>query len=153
MIIYLPGDNLPHDISRLVESAKQASHLAYAPYSNYFVGAAVLDINGAIHLGSNQENASFPLCMCAERVALYNYSCLIKKSPILGIGVFAHSSSESPDLPPSPCGACRQVIAEFQSRQSEALFVVLSNQNGHVWHFESVSELLPYAFDPQNLKI
>ena len=153
MRIYGPGENLPIEIEQLVTAAKEASHGAYAPYSNYKVGASILDSEGHICSGSNQENASFPLCMCAERTVLYHYSSLKDRRPIQGIGVFAHSSGESPDLPPSPCGACRQVMAEFQFRQNEKFFVVISNQNGYVWHFESISDLLPYAFDPKNLMI
>lgn len=153
MTIYGPEDILPVEIEQLVYAAKAASEKAYAPYSKYKVGAAIRDAEGKIYSGSNQENASYPLCMCAERVVLYHYISLKEKLPIQGIGVFAHSSKESPDLPPSSCGACRQVMAEYQSRQDETFFIVLSNQNGHVWYFESISELLPYAFDPKNLTL
>lgn len=153
MIIYGHENPPPVPIRQLADRARDASKLAYAPYSNYLVGAAILTTSGHFVVGSNQENASFPLCMCAERVALYHFSSLKVEDPIASLAVFANSSSDSPDLPPSPCGACRQVIAEFQSRQNNTFSIILSNQNGNIWFFESISELLPYAFDPSNLKI
>ncbi|MDX1685396.1 MAG: cytidine deaminase [Saprospiraceae bacterium] len=153
MIIYKPQDHLPESIESLVTEARVASQDAYAPYSRYKVGSAIRDTQGNIFKGSNQENASFPLCMCAERTTLYHYSSIIQKGEIESMAVYALSSVESPDLPPSPCGACRQVLAEFQSRQERTIDLILSNQNGYVWHFQSISELLPYAFDPKNLMI
>ncbi len=151
IIKYTPSDHVPAEIKALVTRAEQASMLAYAPYSHYKVGSALLDLAGEVFQGANQENASYPLCMCAERVALYHYSAQIIKHDIQILAVYAASSDFDQVTPPSPCGACRQVISEYQNRQPDLFKIVTANQHGHIWVFDSIQDLLPYAFRPENL--
>ena len=148
---YTPKDDVPDHIKTLVTRAAQASALAYAPYSHFKVGSALIDLAGDVFHGSNQENASYPLCMCAERVALYHYSAQIVKHDIEILAVYASSSDFDTVTPPSPCGACRQVISEYQNRQPNLFKVVTANQHGHIWVFDSIYDLLPFAFRPENL--
>ena len=151
IIQYSPTDAIPNEVRTLVEAAKKASEAAYAPYSSFKVGAALLDNSGNIIMGSNQENASYPLCMCAERVALYTHSALDQKTQITKLAVFANSTQKLSTSPPSPCGACRQVIAEYAKRQTSNIEIIMTNQFGYVWIFESIEVLLPHAFNPENL--
>ena len=153
IITFSPGDTIPTDVVEMTKEAQRASSSAYVPYSNYRVGAVVRDASGKLFRGSNQENASYPLCMCAERVALYHMSGAVSEAIIESLAVFAFSSEYHPDIPPSPCGACRQVISEYQLRQNDPFKVILSNQSGYIWIVDSIDDLLPWAFDPRNLKL
>jgi cytidine deaminase len=151
IVKFSPNDKISSAILEMAKAAYNASKLAYAPYSNYQVGAVVKDANGQLFPGGNQENASYPLCMCAERVALYNMSASFENGTINELAVFANSSDKNPSTPPSPCGACRQVIAEYQMRQEIPIKVILTNQYGYIWVFDSINDLLPWGFDPSNL--
>jgi cytidine deaminase len=125
----------PEEESRLVEMAKRGLLVAYAPYSGIRVGAAILDRDGKIYVGCNVENASYGLSMCAERVCVFN-------AVSNGSTVFrALCLVVQGNLKPSPCGACRQVLAEF----SGDLQLIMVNTAGFRWT-ASVEELLPQAF-------
>lgn len=125
----------------LLKKAKQMSEDAYAPYSDFKVGAAVLLANGQEIGGSNQENRAFPSGLCAERVALFSSGANFPNQSIQAIAVYAEKGNEI-----SPCGACRQVMLEYQQKQEQPIQVLLMNQAGEVRHFESVSQLLPFGF-------
>ena len=131
----------------LVHKAKAATSTSYAPYSNFHVGAAVM-LESGIHIeGSNQENASYPLCMCAERVALYAVSAVHPGSVITRLAVVAHKKGHKELVAATPCGACRQVMVEYEQRQGKPYEVVLLGPGGK-WHvFPSAANLLPMAFD------
>ncbi|HKL72689.1 MAG TPA: cytidine deaminase [Candidatus Onthovivens sp.] len=127
----------------LVELAKKARENAYAPYSKFKVGAAVIANDDRVFLGANIENASYGLCMCAERNALFNaVSNGIKPKEIKALVIIADT-----DKPVSPCGACRQVIEELLSKDTP---IILSNLHGDIKITNSV-ELLPYAFSESDL--
>lgn len=130
-------------MKRLLEASLKARENAYAPYSNFQVGAALLLKNGEFVLGCNIENASYGLCNCAERTALFKaYSEGYTKDDILAIAI-----SGNTDSPISPCGACRQVMAELLNKNTP---VYLTNLKGDVKE-TTVEELLPYSFSGSDL--
>lgn len=134
-------------LKELFAEADRQTNLAYAPYSNFRVGAAVLDQEGNIYGGSNQENASYPLCMCAERVALYHCISAYQDVKIAAIAITARSEKRSLDNFVSPCGACRQVMVEYEKRFGIPMKLYLLHANGSVLELDSVSNLLPLSFD------
>ncbi len=128
----------------LVEKAKEARKLSYSPYSHFAVGAAVLTKSGEVFLGANVENSSYPLCMCAERNAIYNaYMHGIKKDDIVMLALAADTEG-----PCSPCGACRQVISELLPSDAP---ILMANLKGKVQE-TNIKELLPFAFSEDDLK-
>ena len=128
----------------LMQQAVEARKLSYSPYSNFKVGAALLCKDGKVFVGANVENASYPLCMCAERNALYNAMMNgYKKSDFISLAIAADT-----DEPCSPCGACRQVISELFPREGE---IVLANLKGD-FKSSSIEELLPFAVSGDDLK-
>ena len=132
------------DINTLVNAAIKGRENAFTPYSHFKVGAAVLLENGTIIDGCNIENASYGLCNCAERTALFKaYSMGYKKEDIKALAVVADT-----DRPTSPCGACRQVMSELMRQETP---VYMANLKGDVMIL-SVKELLPYSFSESDLK-
>lgn len=127
----------------LLKHALQARSLSYSPYSHFAVGAALLCVDGTVYKGANIENASYPLCMCAERNALYHAICAgVKKEDFVALAIVADTAG-----PCSPCGACRQVIHELFPVDAP---IILGNLNGES-RVTSVAELLPLAFDGSDL--
>lgn len=139
-------------MNELVLQARNSSENAYAPYSNFHVGAAVLLENGEVILGNNQENGSYPVGTCAERVAM-NYAR--GKHPgksIKAIAIHAFSKNFELDKPVSPCGMCRQAILEVETDQEKEISIILSGPTDEVYFSESIADLLPFAFVPSLLK-
>lgn len=130
---------------QLINEAIKARNYSYSPYSNFKVGSALLAKDGRIFLGANIENASYPVTMCGERNAVYNAYCNgIRKGDIKAIAIVADTEE-----PCSPCGACRQVLAELLPEDAP---IYLGNLNGDI-KATNVKELLPYAFNPSDLKL
>ncbi len=128
---------------QLIQAAKDARKLSYSPYSNFAVGAALLCKDGKVFVGSNIENSSYPLCMCAERNALYNAMMNgYKKDDFVALAIVADT-----DEPCSPCGACRQVISELFPLKGE---IIMANLKGEV-KISNIQELLPFAFSGDDL--
>ena len=128
----------------LIKKAEEARELSYSPYSNFAVGAALLTRSGEIYLGANIENSSYPLCMCAERNAIYNAMLhRVKKEDIIMLALSADT-----DKPCSPCGACRQVISELLMPDT---LIIMSNLKGDSKE-TTPEELLPFAFSGEDLK-
>jgi len=128
----------------LILKAKQARELSYSPYSNFKVGAAVLTKDGHVFVGANIENSSYPLCMCAERNAVYNAMLAgVKKEEMIALAICADTDSAC-----SPCGACRQVLSELFPNDAP---IYLSNLKGDV-KITNINELLPFAFSSEDLK-
>ncbi len=125
--------------NELVAAARQAQANAYAPYSKYQVGAALMTSSGAIYLGSNVENAAYPDSICAERVAVFK-AVSEGQREFQAIAVVTRDGG-------TPCGSCRQVLAEF----SPGALVLIANQTGKVVREGTVADLLPGAFGPKNL--
>ena len=136
---------------RLIEAAKGALTHAYAPYSEFCVGAAVLLDNGQIVIGNNQENAAYPSGLCAERVALFHAGSNYPNEKILKLAVAARPKSADKLVQPGPCGGCRQVMLEYRSKQDAPIELLLICPNDKVLKME-VQDLLPLAFDKYALK-
>lgn len=140
-------EDLDAESKYLVHKAREATQHAYAPYSKFHVGAAVLLEDETLVMGSNQENASYPLCMCAERVALYAIASQYPGKVIKKIAVVAHKKNHKELECATACGACRQVMMEFEMKQKHPIAVVMYG-NGEKWMVcSSVTELLPYNFN------
>jgi cytidine deaminase len=119
--------------------------MAYAPYSNFKVGAAILTSDGTITIGSNQENGAFPIGQCAERVALYRLVHEQGRIPIDTIAIVV--DNENQKTPASPCGSCRQILNEYRSFQSHPIRLLLAiREGGEVYEINDVPDLLPFAF-------
>jgi cytidine deaminase len=135
----------------LLLKARAVTEEAYAPYSGFFVGAAALLANGQIVTGTNQENASFPAGICAERVLLSAVTSLHKGIAILTIAISYKKKSGESDNPVSPCGICRQSLVEFENRFKSSIRLILSGQQGKVFILGSASFLLPLSFGSKDL--
>lgn len=135
----------------LLAEAKRATGHAYAPYSHFYVGAAALLSNGEIVLGSNQENASFPVGLCAERVLLSTLSSIFPNIAIEAIAISYKSDQVTSDHPIAPCGICRQSLQEFEGRIQHPVRLFLAGLEGPVYEIDSASHLLPLAFSSEEL--
>ncbi len=137
---------------KLLNEAAKACEKAYAPYSEYNVGAALLLDNGKIITGNNQENVAYPSGLCAERVAMFYASSQYPDAKILTIAITARSHNFTISQPVTPCGSCRQVMAEYENRQQQAVRVILSGETGKIQLINNVDTLLPLAFHAAELK-
>lgn len=144
---------LKPDLKKLLRAANDAVQLSYAPYSRFHVGAALLLSNGEIVKGSNQENASFPAGICAERVALSVASSMFPLEKITTVAISYRSGAESDSFNHilSPCGICRQSLLETTQRQQYAIEVILSNPTGQIIYLKNADSLLPLAFSSHHL--
>jgi cytidine deaminase len=130
----------------IIQASKDATVLAYAPYSKFLVGCAIYLSNGEIIKGANQENASFPICICAEGVTLSTAKTMYPFEKILKLAVFVANATE----PISPCGMCRQSILEYEHRQGEAIEIYLVGPS-EIYHFKGIKNILPLSFDGSKL--
>ena len=137
---------LPEQDQELVKAAIAATKNSYAPYSRFHVGAAVLLENGKIISGANQENAAFPSGLCAERTAMFSASANYPGVPQISIAIAAEFARRLVDSPASPCGACRQVMAEYQKIGGKPMSIILYGRKV-IRKFEKVDDLLPFIFD------
>ncbi|HNR73230.1 MAG: cytidine deaminase [Bacteroidetes bacterium OLB12] len=144
-------EELDNESKYLVHKAKEAAHHAYAPYSKFHVGAALMLEDGTVVTGSNQENASYPLCMCAERVALYTAASQHQGKRITKMAVVAHKKNHKELSAASSCGACRQVMAEFEERQHKPFEVIMHHTDSQWIKCASASLLLPLVFSGKSL--
>ncbi|WP_299666392.1 cytidine deaminase [uncultured Polaribacter sp.] len=135
----------------LMNKAVEARKKAYAPYSKFSVGAALLLENGEIVLGSNQENAAYPSGMCAERVAIWKAGSEFPGEKIKKLVITASSTISKVDKPVGPCGACRQTLSEFEINQKEPFEVIFMGEVGEVVKTASLLSLLPFSFDSSYL--
>ncbi len=133
--------------AHLLEMAIQAQKNAYAPYSNFSVGAAVLLEDGTIVLGNNQENASYPAGLCAERVAMFYAGANYPKLSIKSIAVTASSKDKEFVHPAGPCGSCRQAMAEYEQKQKTPISIIMGSNTGEVYKCMAIQDLLPLAFN------
>jgi cytidine deaminase len=138
---------LPLEVQNLMKSAVEARNNAYAPYSKFNVGAALLLDNGEVIIGSNQENASYPSGLCAERTAIYYAGAKHPNAKILKMAISASSQNQVTDKPIPPCGACRQAIAEYEIKQKKFVEIYFMGVEGKVVKSESLANLLPLLFD------
>ena len=135
----------------LMNKAVEARGNAYAPYSKFHVGAALLLDNGEIVLGNNQENAAYPSGMCAERVAIWQAGSLFPGVKIKKLAISASSTITKVDKPIGPCGACRQTLSEYEINQKEPFPVIFMGEVGEIVKTPSLLSLLPFSFDSSYL--
>lgn len=131
----------------LLKAAARAMDLAYAPYSNFKVGAAVRLADGAIVIGSNQENAAYPMCLCAERVALGNASLNHPTEKLQTLAIRVRNEKKAIPEPAAPCGSCRQAISEMEDRQQQPIRILMQGDDDMVYEVESGQALLPLGFN------
>jgi len=150
--VYSSINDLDKDDAELLQKAIEATNHAYAPYSNFFVGAAAKLKDGTIVTGANQENASFPVGICAERVLLSSVSSQRTSTIIEAIAVsYDHRNGES-NKPITPCGLCRQTLSEYEQRQQQPIRLILGGMEGEVYIIEKASLLLPLSFTKEDLE-
>ncbi|HEX5652936.1 MAG TPA: cytidine deaminase [Chitinophagaceae bacterium] len=135
----------------LLSEAQLVTEQAYAPYSKFHVGAVAMMANGEIVAGTNQENASYPVGICAERVLLGNAATLYPKVPIETIAISYNSTELKSDHPISPCGMCRQSLLEYETRLSKPIRLILGGMEGRIFIIRSARLLLPFAFTSDEL--
>lgn len=144
-------EQLPADVQSLMEKAIEIRKKAYAPYSHFRVGAALILDNGQVVVGSNQENAAYPSGLCAERVAIFQAGALYPEAKIVQLAISAASDTNPTVSPIPPCGACRQSIAEYEFRQEEPIEIYFMGEKGEVYKSKSIANLLPLTFDKTSL--
>ncbi|MBA3647175.1 MAG: cytidine deaminase [Chitinophagales bacterium] len=142
---------LPHALQELLVQSKNAVSNAYAPYSGFKVGASVLLENGTIVSGGNQENASYPVGLCAERVTLSAASALHSNNAVVALAVTACGINSHIDKPVAPCGICRQTILEYEERFNRNIEIILQGESGKIYWIFSVKDLLPLYFGNNDL--
>ena len=145
--VYDSCDELPSDIQELMDKASDARDCAYAPYSKFKVGAAVLLDNNEIVTGSNQENASYPSGLCAERTAIFYAGSKYPDAKFVRIALTAKSMNHRVVTPIPPCGSCRQAIAEYEVKQDSPIEIYFMGETGKVVKSNSLKDLLPLVFD------
>ena len=142
---------LPDEIQNLMMLAVEIRKNAYAPYSKFRVGTALLLDNGKIVLGSNQENAAYPSGLCAERVAIFQAGSIYPKAKILKMAITAASDTNKTSSPIPPCGSCRQSIAEYEIKQETPIEIYFMGEIGAIYKSDSLKNLLPFMFDKKFL--
>ena len=145
-------DELSADHKMLIEKAKSQANNAYAPYSGFQVGAAVLLANGEIFGGNNHENAAYPSGLCAERVAMFYANAQHPDVPVTTLAIAAYTGGAFLADPVTPCGSCRQVLIETESRYGKDITVLLYGTE-HTYMLGNVKQLLPLRFEKSSLKL
>ncbi len=150
--VFDSSDDLEPADKALVEAAREATGTAYAPYSNFWVGAAAMLQNGQLVTGSNQENASYPVGTCAERVLLGAAAVLHPGMPITSMAISYNNIHGESNRPISPCGMCRQALKEFEDRTKKPIRLILTGKEGKVYVLDTASQLLPLSFGSIDMK-
>jgi len=149
---YDSPDELNKEDQEVIRDSKQSMNSAYAPYSHFHVGAAILLENGIVVKGNNQENAAYPTGLCAERVAIFSAGANYPGVAIKTLAITAKSDKFHVDRPIPPCGACRQAIAEYELRYRKNIRIIMTGESGKVVISESLRNMLPYEFNSDDLK-
>ncbi|QDO92691.1 cytidine deaminase [Formosa sediminum] len=145
--VYNGLNEVPKQVSELMVYAADARLKAYAPYSEFLVGAAILLDNGEVITGNNQENACYPSGLCAERTAIYYAGAKYPDAKIVLMALVAGSTKHKTTTPVPPCGACRQAISEYEVKQDLPINIYFMGETGEVIHSKSLSNLLPFVFE------
>ena len=148
---YEVNTQLPKEINSLITEARAAAKNAYAPYSGFRVGAAVLLGNGVVVTGNNQENAAYPSGLCAERTALFYASAQYPKIPVTAIAISTINRTATPSDIAKPCGACRQVIAEYEDIAGKPIQIILDSTD-KILVLNGIDNLLPLRFKKEDVK-
>jgi len=149
---YLDSNSLNSLDAELLESARAAIDLSYSPYSNFQVGAAARLSNGVILKGSNQENASFPAGLCAERVLLSICSSLYPGVAVIDMAISYFNKLGASNRPISPCGVCRQSLCEYEIIVKHPIRLILGGSQGKIFILEKATDLLPLAFTSADMQ-
>ena len=149
--IFDSTQDLPNDIQDLMTQAVEVRKNAYAPYSKFKVGVAIILDNGKVVLGSNQENAAYPSGLCAERVAIFYAGSMYPDAKVLKMAITAASDTNQTIAPIPPCGSCRQSIAEYETKQETPIEIYFMGEIGPIYKSESLKNLLPFMFDKKFL--
>ena len=149
--VYSTIDELNNEDALLLKKARETTHNAYAPYSHFSVGAVARLKSGVFIHGTNQENASFPAGICAERVLLSAVTSVYGTTAIDTIAISYNKKNGESDHPISPCGICRQSLVEFESRVKKPIRLILSGMKGKVAVLDSASFLLPLNFGSEEI--
>jgi cytidine deaminase len=147
LAVYDVLSELPIATQQLMAQAVAVRKKAYAPYSKFKVGAAILLDNGEVVLGSNQENAAYPSGLCAERVAIFYAGSMYPDAKIVQMAITAASDTNKTESPIPPCGACRQSIAEYEIKQESPIEIYFMGESGAIYKSNSLKNLLPLMFD------
>jgi cytidine deaminase len=150
--VYESAEELAEGDRNLLSMARKITTKAYAPYSKFHVGAVALLKNGQTVSGTNQENASYPVGICAERVLLASAAMLFSDVPIQTMAVTYHNLLGDSSKPVSPYGMCRQSLSEYQERQKEPMRIILSGMEGKVFVLNNARLLLPLSFGSEDLR-
>jgi len=150
--VYDSAEELTKEDAWLVNEAREVTTAAYAPYSNFNVGAVAKLANGEIVAGTNQENASYPVGICAERVLLASAASLYPGIAIDTIAISYNNANGESDHPISPCGMCRQSLTEYEERVKKPIRLILTGLEGKVIVVEKANSLLPLSFGSIDLK-
>jgi cytidine deaminase len=150
--VYDSIDALSEDDKWLLDEAREATQYAYAPYSQFAVGAAARLSDGSFVRGSNQENASFPAGLCAERVLLAAVAALHPPATIETMAISYHNQHGESTTPITPCGICRQAIQEYTHRTGKPIRLILGGMQGQVYIIPDANYLLPLSFTAHDLK-
>ena len=145
-------DDLSAADAHLIAEARKATEIAYAPYSNFLVGAYAVLNSGEFIKGSNQENASYPVGVCAERALLASVGQLFPNQPIVSMAVSYNNLNGESNRPLSPCGMCRQALQEYEGRVHQPIRLLLSGLEGKVFVIKKSTNLLPFSFSGDDLK-
>ena len=149
--VYNSVADLSKKEAELLLEAQKMVKSAYAPYSEFHVGAAVLLENGKIVTGNNQENAAYPSSLCAERVAMFYAGAQYPNVAVKAIAISVKSKNVVIKEPLSPCGGCRQVIAEYENKFEKPIRIIMSGEKGQIYVAKSIESLLPLMFTKKYL--
>ncbi|MEI8053518.1 MAG: cytidine deaminase [Bacteroidota bacterium] len=149
--IYNSIEELMPEDKVLLEQARNITSIAYAPYSKFLVGAAAMLENGAVVKGTNQENASYPVGICAERTLLGAAAMTHTNVPIITMAIAYNNLTGNSDVPVSPCGMCRQSLSEYENRTGKPIRLILSGMEGKIFIIENTGNLLPFSFSGDHL--
>lgn len=147
----LKHEELDSTDKQLVDLAISATKCSYCNYSHFSVGAAVLLANGQKIIGANQENAAFPVTICAERAAIFAAQTQYPDQPILSIAIAAATEKGLLKTPITPCGSCRQVILGIEQRYNKPIRVILYGTD-YIYIFKSIKDLIPFSFTDSDME-
>ncbi|PSL46664.1 cytidine deaminase [Chitinophaga niastensis] len=150
-LVYNDITGLDDSDTWLLKEAREVTAHAYAPYSHFQVGAVIKLANGEIVAGSNQENASFPIGLCAERVALASAASVYPNIDIDTIAISYHNLNGDSSRPISPCGMCRQALSEYEMKQASPIRLILGGLSGKIYVISRANDLLPLSFSGSDL--
>ncbi|ANH81402.1 cytidine deaminase [Niabella ginsenosidivorans] len=149
--VFRSSSELNEEDAALLQLARKTTKKSYAPYSRFNVACAAKLANGQTVVGTNQENASYPVGICAERALLATVGTQYADEPITTLAVSYHSLNSNSDHPISPCGMCRQALSEYEKRAGKPIRLLLAGMEGPVYIIDSVKDLLPLAFSEDDL--